>query len=304
MNKEKFAHTKNIRYGEIRKGKGQTRMRSNARFYLYIGAGAIAIVILTAWLVAVVNNSRGNSEDGNTAVEKNQNTDQTGNKDQADNKGQTDHNGDGTNHGGTGHQDVLDVPVDDDPMVDVSNGDLDYLPDKNDLQIPVDNESKNPEETDEETPGESVDVSAKTYTFHAGSILQWPVQGNVIINYSMDKMIYFETLDAYKYHPAICIQAEEGTKVVAGATGEVISVTNEPDTGLTVGMRIGSEYVIYYGNLKDCTLKVGDHVNRGEEIGKVSQPTKYFTIEGCHLHLRLERNEEPVNPLSYLDYSN
>ena len=62
-------------------------------------------------------------------------------------------------------------------------------------------------------------------------------------------------------------------------------------------------YVIYYGQLKDCNLKVGDHVNRGQEFASVAQPTKYFTMEGSHLYLRLERNDEPVNPLSYLDFS-
>ena len=61
--------------------------------------------------------------------------------------------------------------------------------------------------------------------------------------------------------------------------------------------------MIYYGQLKDCNLKVGDHVNRGQEFASVAQPTKYFTMEGSHLYLRLERNDEPVNPLSYLDFS-
>lgn len=285
MNKEKFAHTNNTIRGVIRKGTGQAKMRNNARFYLYIGVGAIAIVILAAWLVAMINNNRGVAdENNNTRLEQQSQQDKNTNKDTAQ-----------QNNGGE-HQDVLDVPVNDDPMMDANAGDMDYMP-----EAPEDSLS---EESEEELPEEdTVDVGANTYTFHAGSILRWPVKGNVIMNYSMDKMIYFETLDVYKYHPAICVQAEEGTPVVAGATGEVISVSEEPDTGLTVGMRIGTEYVIYYGHLKDCDLKVGDHVNRGQEFAKVAAPTKYFLIEGSHLYLRLERNEEPVNPLSYLDFS-
>lgn len=256
-------------------------MRNNARFYLYIGVGAIAIVILVAWLVAMFNNDGGNANNNNnTQVEQQDNVDQNTN------------NGVNRDNNGAEHQDVMDVPVNDEPIMDANNADLDYMPGK----LPSDEDEEEPEQ-------ETVDVSANTYTFHAGSILQWPVKGNVIINYSMDKMVYFETLDVYKYHPAICIQAEVGTPVVAGATGEVVSITQEPDTGLTVGMRVGAEYVVYYGQLKDCDLKVGDHVNRGEEFAKVAEPTKYFLIEGSHLHLRLERDEEPVNPLSYLDFS-
>ncbi len=282
MNKEKFAHTKNTISGEIRKGKGQTMMRSNARFYLYIGAGAIAIVILVAWLVTMVTNNRG-SENNNTHVQQQENKDQTANQGTAESKGEGDQN------------DVMEPPISDKPLLDVSDGDLDYMPETN--------HGKYEENADDSETEDTVNVTATTYTFHAGSILQWPVHGNIIMNYSMEKMIYFETLDAYKYHPAICIEAEEGTPVVAGATGKVVSVTNEPDTGLTVGMRIGTEYIIYYGNLKECSLKVGDHVNRGQEFAKIEEPTKYFLIEGSHLYLRLERNEEPVNPLSYLDFS-
>ena len=199
--------------------------------------------------------------------------------------------------GGEELKDVLDVPIDNKPIMDANQGDLDYMPGKPSEIKPEDKEEE------DNKPEDSVDVSVKTYTFHAGSILQWPVKGNVIMNFSMDKMIYFETLDAYKYNPAIYIAAKEGTKVVAGASGEVISVTNEPDTGLTVAMRIGSEYIIYYGQLKDCNLKVGDHVNRGQEFASVAQPTKYYTVEGAHLYLRLERSDEPVNPLSYLEFS-
>ena len=268
-------------------------MRSNARFYLYIGVGAIAIVILTAWLVAMFNNGKQETKNKDkTQLQQNANQDEDNNMNQEDGSNQ--------------HQDVIRPHVDDDPMMDANNADLDYMPqrpgtEREDAQQEEDVEGK--ETVVNEGGKDAVDVGANTYTFHAGSILQWPVKGNVIINYSMDKMVYFETLDVYKYHPAICIQAEPGTKVVAGATGEVISITQEPDTGLTIAMRIGSEYVIYYGQLKDCDLKVGDHVNRGEVFAAIEEPTKYYLIEGSHLYLRLERDEEPVNPLSYLDFS-
>ena len=260
-------------------------MRRNARIYLYIGVGAIAIAILSACLISVINNSRGMNEQENNRTEQ-ENMQQTDTNDKVVQE-----------NGGEDIKDVLDAPIDNKPIMDANQGDLDYMPAKPEDFKPGE------QEDEQDEPEDSVGATAKTYTFHAGSILQWPVKGNVIMNFSMDKMIYFETLDAYKYHPAICIAAQEGTKVVAGATGEVISITNEPDTGLTVGMRIGSEYIIYYGQLKECNLKIGDHVNRGQAFATVAAPTKYFTVEGSHLYLRLERSEEPVNPLSYLEYS-
>ena len=47
--------------------------------------------------------------------------------------------------------------------------------------------------------------SAGNVSFNGESILLWPVDGNVIMNYSMDKTVYFSTLDQYKYNPALII---------------------------------------------------------------------------------------------------
>ena len=47
--------------------------------------------------------------------------------------------------------------------------------------------------------------------------LVWPIVGDILINYSMDKTIYFPTLQQYKYHPAIVIAATEGETITAAA---------------------------------------------------------------------------------------
>lgn len=255
-------------------------MRNNSKIYLYIGIGAVIVVILCLGIMAMVGKGNGNGNQNNNTTIESQDKNQTDSF-----KGRTyEEKEDRGNNQDTNPSDSRHPAVD--PTNLTGDNDLDY------------------QDTSEGTDGEdSVSASANNYTFHEGSILEWPVSGNIIINYSMDKMVYFETLDVYKYHPAICIEAAVDTPVVAGATGQVISVTNEADTGLTVGMRIGPEYVIYYGQLKECNLKEGDNVNRGEEFAKVASPTRHYLIEGSHLYLRLERNEEPVNPLSYLDFS-
>ncbi len=40
--------------------------------------------------------------------------------------------------------------------------------------------------------------------------MEWPVNGHVLIDYSMDQSVYFPTLDQYKLSPAISVQAVEG----------------------------------------------------------------------------------------------
>jgi hypothetical protein len=41
--------------------------------------------------------------------------------------------------------------------------------------------------------------------FAAEDGILWPMEGNVILDYSMDSTVYFATLDQYKYNPAVII---------------------------------------------------------------------------------------------------
>ena len=49
--------------------------------------------------------------------------------------------------------------------------------------------------------------------------LVWPIVGDVLINYSMDRTIFFPTLEQYKYNPAIVIAAAQGETISAAAAG-------------------------------------------------------------------------------------
>ena len=62
------------------------------------------------------------------------------------------------------------------------------------------------------------------FHFNAATDLIWPLQGNVILNYSMDQTVYFATLDQYKYNPAVIIQAEVNSPVNAVAAGKITAV--------------------------------------------------------------------------------
>lgn len=151
---------------------------------------------------------------------------------------------------------------------------------------------------------EIVDSSTKNAEpklhFDAANDMGWPVQGNVIMNYSMDQTIYFATLDQYKYNPAIVIQSEVNTPVESVAKGKVISVETNEETGATITVDMGDGYRAVYGQLKEIPQKAGDYVKAGEVLGYVSEPTKYFSVEGSNLYFQLEKDGTPVNPMEYL----
>ncbi len=146
------------------------------------------------------------------------------------------------------------------------------------------------------------DAEAKATELHfEAADLKWPLQGNVIMNYSMDQTIYFATLDQYKYNPAIVIQSEVNTPVESVAQGKVTSVENSAETGTTVTVDLGDGYSAVYGQLKEVSKSTGDYIEPGEVIGYVNEPTKYFSVEGANLYFELTKDGAPVNPMEYLE---
>ena len=146
----------------------------------------------------------------------------------------------------------------------------------------------------------NIAVQESQLSFGESSKLAWPIAGNVLLNYSMDKTIYFPTLQQYKYNPSIVISAAEGTGVACAADGIVESVYEDAQTGQTVVMRLGGGYELTYGQLQEVTVEEGDYVETGAVIGHVAEPTKYYSVEGSNVYFKLTKDGEAVNPLDYL----
>lgn len=136
--------------------------------------------------------------------------------------------------------------------------------------------------------------------FHEEDGLVWPIVGDVLINYSMDKTIYFPTLQQYKYNPAIVIAANQGESISAAANGRVTSVTYDPVIGNTVVMDLGNGYELTYGQLENIIVSEGSYVSVGDGIGTVASPTKYYSLEGTNVYFKLTKDGEPINPMRQL----
>ena len=135
--------------------------------------------------------------------------------------------------------------------------------------------------------------------FTEDSYILWPVNGAVIMSYSMDKTVYFQTLDQYRYNPAVIIEGAEGDQVLCGAPGVIKSIDVNAQTGTTVNVDIGNGYELLYGQLKEVPVKVGDYVEAKSVLGYVSQPTKYYSKEGCNVYFEMRKDGQPVNPVEY-----
>lgn len=87
--------------------------------------------------------------------------------------------------------------------------------------------------------------------------MKWPLVGEILLPYSMDRGIYFATLDQYKCNPAICIEAEVGTIVNAAAMGRV---------------------------------------EKSTPVGAIQTPTKYYVKNGPHLYFKVLKDGKPIDP--------
>lgn len=172
------------------------------------------------------------------------------------------------------------------------------------------------EEISEDTPEESVQGSqegqtdesvttgslktTKNVNFQSADKLLWPISGNVCMSYSMDKTAYFQTLDQYKYNPAMIISGAEGDQVIASAPGIVKSIDESAQTGTTVNVDLGNGYELFYGQLENVAVKTGDYVQAKTVLGYVNKPTKYYSVEGANVYFEMRKDGQPIDPAEFL----
>ena len=194
----------------------------------------------------------------------------------------------------------------------VDESDLESQDVSNDSVTAKDYEQKeNGEKTEQED--KSVDADGKEddkqissevsmlLDFHEDSVLLWPVNGKVLIDYSMETTTYFPTLDQYKCSKGVVLESEVGTAVQAACNGKIVSILENEETGMTVTMDIGNGYRAIYGQLKSLRAKVGDMVKQGVIFGYVEEPTRYFVKEGSNLYFSINKEGEYVDPMLHLE---
>ena len=143
--------------------------------------------------------------------------------------------------------------------------------------------------------------SLPSLSFSDNDTVIWPVDGNVILNYSMDKTVYFATLDQYKYNPALIIAGAVGKEVQAAADGKVTSIKTDAQTGVTITVDLGDGYEAIYGQLDEVCVSQGELIYQGELIAYVGEPTKYYSVEGPNLYFQMLKDGQPINPMGFVE---
>ena len=101
----------------------------------------------------------------------------------------------------------------------------------------------------------------------------------------------------YEFHTGQDIEAPMGTRVIAGARGQVSFVGWQNGYGQLVVIDHGGGLSTRYGHLSHIDVDLGQSVSRGQLIGEVGSTGR---STGPHLHYEVRINDQAVNPLQYL----
>jgi murein DD-endopeptidase MepM/ murein hydrolase activator NlpD len=129
-----------------------------------------------------------------------------------------------------------------------------------------------------------------------------PVEGEIVMVYAMDSLGYNPTTRDWRTHNGVDIAAEEGSKVFAAADGTVYTVYEDDTMGMTVVIRHRDGYITKYASLaSEVTVKAGDTVTLGQQIGYVGNTALLESAIGDHLHFSVTCNGAVINPNDFLE---
>ena len=148
-------------------------------------------------------------------------------------------------------------------------------------------------------PSESTEAKEPT----AGKLATCaPVDGEVLMPYAMEVLSYNQTTRDWRVHNGVDFAANPGTPVVAAADGQVYTVYEDDQMGMTVVIRHADGYTTKYASLAaDVSVSAGQEVTMGQTIGAVGTTALMENALGDHVHFTVTKNDESVDPMDFLD---
>lgn len=129
----------------------------------------------------------------------------------------------------------------------------------------------------------------------------YPVEGEIIMEYAKDKLVYSNTLGEWITHLGIDIKASKTTVVKASSDGTVKSIKTDPRYGLTVVIEHTNGFSTVYSNLLTAEfVKEGEKVSSGQTIGTVGNTASFEILDESHLHFEILKDNEQIDPNMYL----
>lgn len=133
-----------------------------------------------------------------------------------------------------------------------------------------------------------------------------PVNGVIIKNYDDSVPVFSLTMNDYRVHTGIDLEAEVGCAVYACSDGVITDIYNEPFWGNCVTISHGDGLTSHYMNLSTESpqnIDEGVTVSAGDIIGTTGDTALIEMADSSHIHFEMRLSGTVVNPLSYIAYN-
>ncbi len=135
----------------------------------------------------------------------------------------------------------------------------------------------------------------------ASQIVVRPLSGSTQKAYSMDALVYSETMADWRVHDGIDIAAVSGEQVLAAKAGTVSAVYNDDFYGSTVEITHDNGWRTVYSNLTGTALvTAGQTVAAGTVIGAVGNTAISECADAPHLHFEVWYGDQLADPEAFL----
>lgn len=130
-----------------------------------------------------------------------------------------------------------------------------------------------------------------------------PVEGVLGKDYDAEQLVYSVTMNDYRVHLGVDINAEVGTPVHAMADGKIVSVAEDYLMGTIVKIEHDGGLVSVYANLQETLpegIVVDAKVEAGQLIGGVGESAIIEQCDDAHLHFEVMKDGKNLDPLDFI----
>lgn len=133
-------------------------------------------------------------------------------------------------------------------------------------------------------------------------VIDKPVKGEIIKEFSGEELVYSETFDDYRVHNGIDISAKRSEPVFAVYDGVVSKIYADALCGIVIEVEHQNDYTSVYKNLSsDKMVRKGDKVKKGQTISGVGETAVFESATESHIHFELKKGDKYVNPREYIN---
>lgn len=157
-----------------------------------------------------------------------------------------------------------------------------------------------PEETQEDETEEVLEEDIVQTILRVNKNLGYPTETKKIGKEFSEDMVFDNTMKDYRAHLGIDFVCEDGEKIISMCDATVDEVYYNEMQGNVVKVTSG-EFSIFYCGLSDAvSVKAGDSITKGQEIGTVlGVPCE--SADGTHIHVEIVVRNRHIDPLSVIE---